>query len=195
MFQYLSPSPPAAADVPVGDLHHQRFVVAQGPVGAPHSSGFEISENVVPLFPEAIFSTLHNSESRCHFVPREISKPGARARCCSLVPEYVDNFRDMVSCEREYLSRYSASEDNTCHDDPSFMYDMYTCEDMPSNMCRGLISSSCPVRCRSCGVSNSPGNRVSSSGWSPEVQQLNIVMPPELTQSKSNGARLSRGNG
>jgi hypothetical protein len=126
----------------------------------------------------------------------KISKPGACARCCSLVPEYVDNFRDMVSCEREYLSRYSGSEVNTCHDDPSFMVDgMYTCRDMPSNMCQGLISSSCPVRCRSCGVSNSPGNRVSSSGWSPEVQQLNIVMPPELTQSKSNEARLSRGNG
>ena len=48
----------------------------------------------------------------------------------------------------------------TCHDDPSFMYDMYTCADLPSNMCRGPASSSCPVRCGSCGQdSNSGGNQ------------------------------------
>eukprot|EP01043_Picozoa_sp_COSAG02_P060015 COSAG02_NODE_7757_length_2861_cov_1.433382_2_plen_144_part_00 len=120
-----------------------------------------------------------------------ISKPGARARRRSLVPEYVDNYRDMVSCEREYLSQYSGAEVNTCHDDPSFVYDMYTCADLPPNFCpMGLASSSCPVRCRSCDEgsgyecpvrcrSNSRGNQVSSSGWSVEVQHLNVVMPPE----------------
>ena len=60
---------------------------------------------------------------------RQVSKPGARAQCFSLVPEYVDNYRDVVSCEREYLSQYSGVE--------------------------------------------------SSSGWSVEVQHLNVVIPPE----------------
>jgi hypothetical protein len=201
VFDYLLSSPPATVDSDVPDLLTtltiEKFFAEQGHAGAPRSNSFETSENAVTLSTEAVYSALHCSESPRHFVPRQTSKPGARAQCFSLVPEYVDNYRDVVSCEREYLSQYSGSgsDADTCHDDPSFMYDMYTCVDLPPDMCR-FASSSC---CRSCGssaqVSSSPGNQVSSSGWSAEVQQLNIVMPPELTQSKSNEARQNRGNG
>ena len=39
------------------------------------------------------------------------------------------------------------------------------------------------------------GNTVSTTGWSPEVNQLNVVMPPETTAAKVNDARQARGNG
>jgi hypothetical protein len=76
---------------------------------------------------------------------------------------YVKLLIDQTPCSAD--SDHEEHDGATCHDDPSFMYDMYTCADLPSNMCRGPASSSCPMRCGSCGQdSNSGGNQGATHG-------------------------------
>ena len=116
-----------------------------------------------------------------------------------LLPQFVQKYRGAVSCDRDYISKYRPTliQPAACHDDPDFMYDMYTCANLPTNMCRDTVSTSCPVTCRSCDQrsSTSAGNQVSTYGWSAQVQQLNVVMPPEMTHSRFDEAQRSRGNG